>query len=183
MDNLNKDKEGSFAPVIFIMFVSLIIAFCWNSVPILKNTIHSVLDPSAGVLLNWNLLYGMLIVVFIITLITTFVQKYGTDQKTLRELRDEQKKVQKEMKEYRDDPAKIMELQKSMWPTTIRIMKISMRSIIYTGIPFILFFRWFMDYFTAIGNPKVFWFLSWFWFYLIFAMIFSSILRKVLKVV
>jgi uncharacterized membrane protein (DUF106 family) len=59
-----------------------------------------------------------------------------------------------------------------------------MRPLLYTAIPFVLFFRWFADYFS---NPffaafRFFGFLSWFWFYLIGSIIFSSIFRKVLKV-
>ena len=63
-----------------------------------------------------------------------------------------------------------------------------MPAMIFTGIPFILFFRWFMDFFTAIeeatGAPvRFFGFLSWFWFYLIFTIIISSVLRKWFDVV
>jgi uncharacterized membrane protein (DUF106 family) len=58
-----------------------------------------------------------------------------------------------------------------------------MRAIAYTGIPFILFFRWFNDYFIAAGNPKFILGLGWFLFYLIFAIIFGTILRKYLDVV
>jgi uncharacterized membrane protein (DUF106 family) len=71
-----------------------------------------------------------------------------------------------------------MELQKRQFAMMPKQMKLSMRGIAYTGIPFILFFRWFTDYFTASGNPHFWLGLSWFWFYLIFAMVFSSILRK-----
>ena len=87
------------------------------------------------------------------------------------------------MKKYKDHPEKLMELQKKQFEFIPKTMKLSMRAIVFTGIPFILFFRWFMDFFTAIGDPKFFGFLSWFWFYLIFSIIFSSILRKIFKVV
>jgi len=176
-------KEGSFKPIVFIMLISLAIAGFWNSVPVIKDTVHAILDPSAGVLLNWNLTLGMLILVFVISVITTIVQKYATDQETLRELKKEQKILQEEMKKYKDHPEKLMELQKKQFEFIPKTMKLSMRAIVFTGIPFILFFRWFMDFFTAIGDPKFFGFLSWFWFYLIFSIIFSSILRKIFKVV
>lgn len=176
-------KEGSFKPIVFIMLISLAIAGFWNSVPIIKDSVHAILDPSAGVLLNWNLTWGMLILVFIIGIITTIVQKYATDQETLRELKKEQKILQGEMKKYKDHPEKLMELQKKQFEFIPKTMKLSMRAIVFTGVPFILFFRWFMDFFAAIGDPKFFGFLSWFWFYLIFSIIFSSIFRKVFKVV
>ena len=85
------------------------------------------------------------------------------------------------MKEFQSHPEKLMELQKKQFAMMPRQMKLSMRSIIYTGIPFILFFRWFNDYFTV--NPvKVFGFLGWFWAYLIASIIFTSIFRKVFNV-
>ena len=109
------NKQGSFFPIIFITIVSLAMAIFWDKVPFMKNAIHSVLDPSAGALLNWNLTLGMLVVVFIITLITTLIQKYATDQKALKELTHERKLLQEEMKKFKDNPAKITELSKKQW--------------------------------------------------------------------
>lgn len=177
------NKQGSFFPIIFITIASLAMAIFWDKLPFIKNAVHTVLDPSAGALLNWNLTTGMLVVVLIITFITTLIQKYATDQKALKELRQEQKILQEEMKKFRDNPAKISELSKKQMEFIPRTFKLTSRTILFTGIPFILFFRWFYDFFVSIGEPKFFGFLSWFWFYLIFAMIFSSILRKVMKVV
>jgi uncharacterized membrane protein (DUF106 family) len=177
------NKQGSFFPIIFVTIVSLAMAIFWDRIPFIKNAIHTVLDPSAGALLNWNLTLGMLIVVFMITLITTLIQKYATDQKALRELKHEQKILQEEMKKYRDNPAKVSELSKKQLEFIPRTFKLTSRSVLFTGIPFILFFRWFYDFFSALGEPKFFGFLSWFWFYLIFTMIFSGILRKMMKVV
>ena len=175
-------KEGSYMPIFIVMIISLLIATLWNSVPIIKDTVHSVLNPTAGVLLDWHITYGFLILIFIITLIMTLAQKYLTDQATMREMKAEQKKVNAEMKEFKDDPMKVLELQKKQMEFLGPMMKLSMRPMMYTGVPIILFFRWFMDTFTALGSPK-FWILSWFWFYLISSIVISSILRKVLKVV
>jgi uncharacterized membrane protein (DUF106 family) len=181
---MNKEaKEGSFKGIIFVMVLSLVIASFWDSVPFLKKSVHSLLDPSLGFLLNWNLTWGMILIVFLISFLTTIVQKYATDQETLKELRKEQKILQEEMKKFKDHPEKLMELQKKQFEFIPKTMKLSMRAVIYTGVPFILFFRWFWDVFLALGEPKFFGFLSWFWFYFIFVMIFSSFLRKILKVV
>ncbi|MCW8965916.1 MAG: EMC3/TMCO1 family protein [Candidatus Pacearchaeota archaeon] len=179
------DNEGSNKFMLIMlgfMLVGFVILFLWNSVPALKNAVAYVLDPTAGALINWNLTIGSLIVFFIIALITTIAQKYLTDQETLRELKKEQKALHKDMEKYRDNPKKMMEIQKSVWPTTMKIMQVSMKSSIFTLIPFILFFRWFMDLFVAMGSPKFFGFLSWFWFYLLSVLIFSSFLRKWLNV-
>ena len=119
----------------------------------------------------------------IIAILTTIIQKYATDQETLKELKKEQKLLQEEMKKYKDHPEKLMELQKKQLEFIPKTMKLSMRAIVYTGVPFILLFRWFMDFFNTIPDFRFFGFLSWFWFYLIFTIILSSILRKIFKVV
>jgi len=176
------NKEGSFHLIFLVLIVSLLIAFFWDSVSIIKDSVHSVLNPSAGVLLMWNLTYGMLILVFLITVFMTLAQKYGTDQKTLKRLKDEQKELQKEMKKVKDHPEKMAELTKKQFEFFPLMMKHSMRPIIYTGIPLILLFRWFIDFFAVMPDYRFFGFLSWFWFYLVMSIVFSSILRKIFKV-
>ena len=176
------DNEGSMHKFFFVMsilmIVSLIIAFMWDSLRLVKDSVHSALDPSAGALLNWNTTWGMLIIILILSIITTLLQKYTTDQATLRELRKQQKEIQKEIKKHRDNPQKVMELQRSSLPASMKMMQLSMRSAFYTIIPFILLFRWFLDYFATIPDFRFFGFFSWFWFYFIFTIIFSSFLRK-----
>ncbi len=182
-EKIDKKKEGSFFPIIFVMAVSLIIFSLWDKITFIKDSVHAALDPSVGALLNWNLTFGMLFVVLIISIITTLIQKYATDQKALRELRKEQKILQEEMQKYKEHPEKIKELSQKQMQFIPRTFKLTSRAVMFTGIPFILFFRWFRDFFEILGEPKFFGFLSWFWFYLIFIMIFSTILRKVFKVV
>ena len=177
------NKEGSFRGIFIVMIISLLIAFFWDSSPFIKNTVHAILNPTAGTLLNLNLMWGMITLIFLITLAMTLIQKYGTDQETLRELKKEQKILQEEAKKYREHPEKLMEFQKKQMEFIPKTLKLSMRPIMITGIPLILFFRWFIDFFSAAGNPKFFGVLSWFWFYLISSIVLSSILRKVLKVV
>lgn len=182
--NSKKAKEGSFTPIFIILIISMIIASSWDKIPAIKNSIHYILDPSAGALLNWNLNLGMIIIVFVITLLTTLVQKYATDQKTLKEMKKEQKEMQNQMKEFKNHPEKLMELQKKQMSMLLPQMKLSMRAVAYTGIPFILFFRWFNDYFAVLPEgTKFFLGMGWFLFYFIFAIIFGTIFRKYLDVV
>lgn len=176
-------KEGSFKSIVFVMMLAMAIALFWEQLPIISNTIHYLLDPSAGKLINANLFWGMSIIVLVITLFSTLVQKYATDQVALKEIRKEQKELQKNMKEYKDHPEKMMEFQKEMLPLSGKMMKISMRGMVYTTIPFILFFRWFDDYFAVLGDPDIFWGFGWFGSYFILTLALSMILRKVLKVV
>ncbi len=179
----DKGKEGSFKPILIVMLASLVIAFFWDKIPAIKNTAHLILDPSAGALLNLNITYGMTLIVLVISVFMTLLQKYATDQETLRGLKKEQKELQAELKKLERGSKEYNELSLQSLKFMGPMMKLGMRPVIYSGVPLILFFRWFMDFFTAIGNPKFFGFLSWFWFYLIGSMVFSMILRKVFKVV
>lgn len=165
------------------MIASMAIASLWDSIPAIKIGAHAILDPSFGAILEWNLTFGMLIIVLALTFLMTLIQKYGTNQKELKEIRIEQKKIQEEMKKCRDLPQKVIELNKKQMEFMSRSFKISMGSIVYTAIPFVLFLRWFNDYFTqaSLAGFKFFGVLSWFWFYLIFSIVFSTITRKILK--
>ncbi|MEM3112803.1 MAG: EMC3/TMCO1 family protein [Candidatus Pacearchaeota archaeon] len=176
------DKEGSMRWIFIVLILTLLIAFLWDYIPFIKDSVHLILNPVAGELLKWNLNIGMTLIVFIITLVTTLFQKYATDQKTLKEIKDEQKILQEEMKKFKDNPEKVLELQKKQFEFIPKTMQLTMRPLIYTGIPIVLFFRWFSDYFDELGNPKLFVYFSWFWFYLLASIIFSIILRKIFKV-
>lgn len=177
-----KKAEGSFTPLIVVMIFSLIIAYYWDSFNFIKNNAHKILDPSLGTFLNWNTTIGMLVVVLLISVFITLIQKYTTDQKTLKEMKKEQKELSEEMKKYKEHPEKLMKLQKQQMEFIPKMLKLSMRSIIWTSIPLILLFRWFMDYFSTIPEFKFFGFLSWFWFYLLGSVIFGSFLRKWLDI-
>ena len=179
---LYEGKKGSFLPIVIVLAASLLIAALWDKLPAIKNAIHAVLDPTAGALIMWNLNWGMLIIVFVLTLITTLVQKYATDQKTLKDLKKEQKQIQKQMKEFKNHPEKMTELSKKQMRLIPKQMKLSMRAITFTGVPLILLFRWFQDYFSTLGNPDFWLGMGWFLFYLISAILIGSILRKQLDV-
>lgn len=174
-------KEGSYTVVVIVMLVSLLIASLWNSVPVIKNSVNSILNPTAGQLLSWNLTLGMTIIVFLLSLFMTIVQKYTTDQKTMGEMRDEQKRLQQEMKKFTPGSKEHTELNMKSMKFIGPMFKMSMRPLAYTAVPIILLFRWFQDYFAVVDFK--FWIFSWFWFYLLGSIIFSSILRKILKVV
>ena len=173
------------------MIVAMIIAIYWDSLPFVKNSMHAILDPTAGNLLNWNISLGMLIISFVISIIISIFQKFTVDQAALRELKKEQKFVSEEIKKYANNPEKLAEFNKKQLEFFSKTWNITAGSLIYTLIPIALFFRWFSEYFTTITNPvKIygifsttgsFLFPSWFWAYLITSIIFSTILRKVLK--
>lgn len=165
-----------------VMIVSLIIGGMWNSMPFIKDNVHALLDPTGGRLLDWNVNWGMVIISAAITLITTLLQKYTTNQEELRLIKKEQKLLQDEMKKHEGQQEKLLEMQKKQLEFIPRTMDITMRPMMYTVIPIILFFRWFSDYFILNPDIRIFGILSWIWAYLIFSIVFSMIFRKVFDV-
>jgi uncharacterized membrane protein (DUF106 family) len=177
-----KEKKGSFRVIVLVMLVTLIIAMAWDSLPFIKNPVHSILDPSIGALLNWNLAIGMLLIILLLSVVMTFIQKYTTNQKELKNIKKQQKEIQKEMKQHRGNAEKTMELNKKNMELLPKQMKLGMRSIVYTSIPLLFLFRWFYDYFAALGSNKILG-MNWIIFYFIAYLIFSSILKKQMDVV
>lgn len=169
--------------IIFIVsLISLGIALFWDSVPLIKESVHAILDPSVGALLDYNINLGMILVTAAIMLFITLIQKYTVDNESLRQLKLDQKKIQADMKSLKEHPEKLLALQKESISKAGEMFSLSMKSFAYTAIPIILFFRWFSDYFNSFDPPlRVFGFLSWFWAYLIFSIIFSIIFRKLFK--
>lgn len=167
--------------MLLAMIIPLLIVGLWNTVPAIKNSVHFVLDPTFGSLLNWNTLWGMIIIVIIIVFISTLVQKYGTDQVALKKIKEEQKFLQEEIKKYKNHPEKLMEFQKKQLEIIPKTFDLTMKPLLYTIVPFILFYKWFGDYFT-LAPYKFFGFMSWIWFYIITSIIVSTILRKIMKV-
>lgn len=158
------------------LFISMLIPFVvfglWDKYPIIKTSVHAVLDPTFGAMLNFNLILGFIIIIGIISLLQTIAQKYLTNQVELKKLKHEQKLLQEEMQKYKDHPEKLMELQKKSFEFVPKTMDLTMGSVIYTSVPFILLFRWFTLYLQPI------WGGWWILYYIIGSMIFSSMFRK-----
>jgi uncharacterized membrane protein (DUF106 family) len=92
---MKMDKKGSFKPILIIMFISFLIVYLWDKYEPLNKIGHNILDPSFGRLLNWDITLGMLIIILILSLFITILQKYTTDQKELKKLKEEQKKTER----------------------------------------------------------------------------------------
>jgi len=164
-----------------VLLVSLAIAAFWNQFPIIKSSVHAILDPSLGKLILLSPLFGIIASAAIIMFILTLVQKYTTDQPALRQIKKEQELLRQEMQKYKEHPEKLLELQKKQLEFLPRTMDITTKPTLYTAIPMILLFRWFGDVFLPI-EFKFLGFINWFWTYFIFMIIFSTIFRKMLKV-
>ncbi|MEM4719642.1 MAG: EMC3/TMCO1 family protein [Candidatus Pacearchaeota archaeon] len=164
---------------LLIMFLSTLIGIFWDIFPFIKNLGHFILDPLIIPTLEFNLTYGFLFFVFLINLFIILVQKYLTDQKSLKKLKEEQRKLQRESKEFVNDPKKMLEFNKKSIELTKDIFIVSMDSWIYTMIPLVLFFRWFNDYFSQ--NSFQFLGMNWFFSYIVFSIIFSIFLKKIFR--
>ena len=178
---MNKRGKMSFMKVMIIVYaIGIAVTFLWNQFPIIKNSVHFVLDPTIGALLNWNINVGFVIVMIIFSLITTLAQKYFSDQASLKTLKEEQKLIQQEMKLYRQYPTRTAELTSKSFQLTMKTMPLTMKPTLYTMLPFLLTFKWFYDYFT-VNSVKVFG-MYWLLAYFIILLVLSPLFRKIFKV-
>ena len=133
-----------------------------------------------GSLINWSPLAGLLIVSFLLTLLISLSYKFLTDQKIMKEHKDEITTLQKEMKALKEDPKQMMDKQKILMEKNLKMMKHNFKPMLFTFIPLIIIFGWLKETYTPMG--KLIFGLSWFWIYLISAVIFSMVIRKLLKI-
>jgi uncharacterized membrane protein (DUF106 family) len=162
-----------------ISLIALAFPLLWDQAPIIKDSVHFLLDPSAGSLLSWNRVGGFIIIISIFSIITTILQKYLVDQIEVKRLKKEQKKIQEQVKEHRENPEKAAELTKESMQIAGQMMSHSLRPALFTMIPFILFFKWFVDYFEM--NPGGIFGINWIFAYIVISIVFSLFLRKIFK--
>lgn len=82
------------------------------------------------------------IIAFCVTLFTSLVYKFVTDQELMKSLKGELKELQDLMKQHKETPEKLMEIQKEAMEKNMEYMKHSMRPTFFTMIPIILLFGW-----------------------------------------
>ncbi|MGE0793266.1 MAG: EMC3/TMCO1 family protein [Candidatus Woesearchaeota archaeon] len=104
--------------------------------------LHEILNPILNPLLSLKPIFIILIVSFIVSIITTLIYKYTTDQKKLKQLKDETKEYQQKIKKLSNDPEKALSIQKEMMQVNMEYMKSSFKPMFYTMIPVLLFFSW-----------------------------------------
>ncbi len=116
---------------------------------------NAILDPVLRPLLSLPPIVSVLIISLIISLIVTFVYKLLTDQKRMKELKDEIKSHQKEMKKHRENPKKMMEVQKKAMEKNMQYMTSSFKPTLITLLPLFLIFGWLnanMGYYPLMPN-------------------------------
>jgi len=119
---------------------------------------------------------------FILTALVTLVYKFVTDQKLMKEIKDEMDSLRKEMKQFKDDPERMMTIQKQVMEKNMKYMLQTLKPTLVTLIPILFIFGWLREYYLGLGDPAVLWGLGWIWVYIIFSIVFSLGLRKLLKI-
>jgi uncharacterized membrane protein (DUF106 family) len=151
----------------------------WDSI---VGALNSFFDILFGWSVNIHPVFGIIFVTIIIAAIVTLIYKYATDQRLMKEHKEDLKKIQKKIKALqKSDPKKAMSMQSEAMKKSMSMMKQSFKPMIFTFIPIVLLFGWL----RATYDPMefaLFGFLNWFWTYFIFTMIFSFAFRKLFKV-
>lgn len=142
--------------------------------------LDSFFNSVFGWLISWSPKGALIIICFLLTLLTTLVYKYATNQKWVKQMKDEMAVLQKQMKEQKNNPKKMMEIQKELMEKNMKFMMHSFKPLIYTFVPLLILFGWLRGVYQDMG--RILFGLSWIWIYLIASIIFSTILRKVLKI-
>lgn len=110
----------------------------------------------------------------LITLISTLVTKWLTNQEHLKNLKERQKQIQKDLKNHKPGDKQFEELQNEMLQITMTMMRSSFKPMLVTIIPFIILFSWL----RATYSPVL---VHWIWYYIISSIVFSLIYRKIFK--
>ena len=142
----------------------------------------SILDPILSPVMAIPTPWNLLLISFIITGGITLLYKFATDQKLMKELKQEMKNLQKEMKSLKDNPDKMMSVQKLAMEKNMKYMMQSLKPTIISFIPIIFIFTWLRAYYEGLGNPDILFGLGWLWIYIVFSIVVSFSLRKVLKI-
>ena len=148
----------------------------------IESALNSVLNPVLDPVMKIGEPYALLTISFLITLLTTVIYKYTTDQEFMRSVKEEIKILREDAKKFKDEPKKMMEVNKIMWEKSMKQMSQSFKPMLYTFIPIIFLFGWLRNHYVALGNPDIFFGLSWLWSYIIFSLVFNLALRKILKI-
>jgi uncharacterized membrane protein (DUF106 family) len=85
---------------------------------------------------------SIVIIGFVITLFTSLVYKFVTDQELMKTLRAEMKELQNAMKEHKDTPDQLMKIQQKAMEKNMVLMKHSMKPTFFTAIPILILFGW-----------------------------------------
>lgn len=118
--------------------------------------------------------YSIVFLSIVVTLISTLVTKWLTNQEHLRTLKERQKQIQKDLKKCKPGDKLFEELQNEMLQISMTMMKSSFRPLLITFIPFILLLSWIRKTYTPLLS-------GWLWYYIGTSLVSSLIYRKIFK--
>ena len=155
-----------------------------------QNENEKVLDNYDKLGLNFpiiNPIIDILIISFITSLYITLINKYFTDQRKMKRIKEETKELQKKIRKFMTkDPKKAQNLQKEMFSKNIESFKVmfSIKPMLLTMIPLGIIFYYVREIYMNFGEFLNLGFTTFGWFgsYFIFAIISSILLKKLLKV-
>jgi uncharacterized membrane protein (DUF106 family) len=120
--------------------------------------LDSLVNPVFYPLLEtFGYFWTMVVLCLVITVITTVIYKYTTNQSLMKDLKEEQKALQKQVKELKNEPEKAMQVQKRMMEINSKYMMHSFKPMLFTFLPIIIFFGWMnthLGYYPIMPNQE-----------------------------
>jgi len=107
----------------------------------MTNFLDTIFNPWLGLAFHLPPFWAILVISAFITILVTVVYKYTTNQREMKQIKDDLKKYQKEMRETKDTK-KLMVIQKKALDLNMKYMGSSFKSTLYTFIPIIIIFAW-----------------------------------------
>jgi uncharacterized membrane protein (DUF106 family) len=108
--------------------------------------LFNILDPVFSIMFGWmlpiSLFLAIALVSLLVSIISTIITKYATNQKVMKQLREELNAYQNEAKSLRNDPSKAMAVQSKAMEVNMKYMMESFRATFFTFIPIIIIFGW-----------------------------------------
>jgi uncharacterized membrane protein (DUF106 family) len=111
-----------------------------------------VIDAIFNPLLSLPIWLSILIVSLVVSLILSLLQKYTTNQKLMKELKDDLGKLQKEAKELsKKNPKKALSVQTKILEKNNKYMMQSFKPMFFSMIPILIIFGWLSANYSYIG--------------------------------
>lgn len=145
--------------------------------------INSLMQFLFGWSINISPYFALFLITIVLTLISTLVYKYTTDQVRMKSIKEEMDGLRAKMKEHKGNIEKMNEINGKITTLSLEQMKHSVlnwKYMIITLVPLGLAFNWLKLTFSPMNLWSSPW--GWFWAYLIFSLFVSQFVRKVLKV-
>ncbi|MEM2822212.1 MAG: EMC3/TMCO1 family protein [Candidatus Pacearchaeota archaeon] len=137
-------------------------------------------------------LISIIIISFLVVFLQTLAYKLLSNQARIKQLKERQKALNAEIKANINNKEKIEKLNKELMQSSLELMKLSMKPLLFTSLPILLILWGLKASYSAAGVGNIIswgvnlpiigdgagWLLS----FIIFSTIFGLILRKILKV-